>query len=158
MPVRLSSFLDPTRVNLALQGDTHDAVLREIAGLLQGHPDVTNFEGFFTELMAREQLDTTCLGHAIALPHARTLHVNRIVLAVGRHPTGVRFAHGPADVRLIFVLGTPRANPADYLLLVSTLCKIINISEHRDALLHAATPAAFIAAVAVAENKLLAAR
>jgi len=154
MPGRLSSLLDPSRLNLDLQGNTHDGVLREVAGMLQSHPEVTNFDGFFTELMAREKLDTTYLGHAIALPHARTTHVNRIVLAVGRHPTGVHFGNCNQDVRLLFVLGTPRSNPTDYLMVVSALCKIINSAENRETLLRAATKEDFINAVIVAEKKL----
>jgi len=154
MPGRLSSLLDPSRLNLDLQGNTHDGVLREVAGMLQSHPEVTNFDGFFTELMAREKLDTTYLGHAIALPHARTTHVNRIVLAVGRHPTGVHFENCNQDVRLLFVLGTPRSNPTDYLMVVSALCKIINSAENRETLLRAATKEDFINAVIVAEKKL----
>ena len=154
MPGRLSSLLDPSRVNLDVQGDTHETALREVARLLQGHPEVTDFEGFFTELMAREQLDTTYLGNAIALPHARTEHVNRIVLAVGRHTQGVHFENCQQNVRLLFVLGTPRSNPTDYLMLVSTLCKIVNSAETREALMQAATPEAFIAAVVAAEEQL----
>lgn len=154
MPGRLSSLLDPSRLNLDLQGNTHDDVLREVAGMLQTHPEVTNFDGFFTELMAREKLDTTYLGHAIALPHARTTHVNRIVLAVGRHSTGVRFENCQQDVRLLFVLGTPRSNPTDYLMVVSALCKIINSAENRETLFKAATAEEFIAAIVAAEQKL----
>ncbi|MCC6415125.1 MAG: PTS sugar transporter subunit IIA [Opitutaceae bacterium] len=154
MPGRLSSLLDPARVALALQGSTHDDALRETAELLRGHPDVADFDGFFAELKAREQLDTTYLGNAIALPHARTQHVNRIVLAVGRHADGVRFENCQQDVRLLFVLGTPRSNPTDYLMLVSALCKIVNVPENRDALLQAATAEQFIAAVIAAEGKL----
>jgi mannitol/fructose-specific phosphotransferase system IIA component (Ntr-type) len=154
MPCRLSSLLDPSRLNLELQGNTHEAVVREVAGMLQTHPEVTSFDGFFTELMAREQLDTTYLGNAIALPHARTEHVNRIVLAVGRHPTGVHFDNCQQTVRLLFVLGTPRSNPTDYLMVVSSLCKIVNSAETREALLQASTADEFIAAVMAAEEKL----
>jgi mannitol/fructose-specific phosphotransferase system IIA component (Ntr-type) len=154
MPGRLSSLLDPSRVALGLTGDTHEAAVREVAGLLRGHPDVTDFEGFYTELMAREALDTTFLGNAIALPHARTRDVKRIVLAVGRLATGVHFANCQQDVRLLFVLGTPKSNPTDYLMVVSTLCKIVNDPANREALLQAKTPDAFIAAVIAAEAKL----
>lgn len=154
MPGRLSSLLDASRINLAVRGDSHDAVLREVAGLLQGHSDVTDFDAFFAELMAREQLDTTYLGHAIALPHARTQHVERIVLAIGRHATGVHFANCQQDVRMLFVLGTPRSNPTDYLKVVSALCKIINVPDNRATLLRATTVDEFIATIVAAEEKL----
>lgn len=157
MPGRLSALLDPSRLNLDVQGTTHEAVVREVAGLLRGHPGVTDFEGFYTELMEREKLDTTYLGNAIALPHARTRHVDGIVLAVGRSPAGVYFENCQQTVKLVFVLGTPRSNPTDYLMVVSTLCKIFNVPANREALQQAATKEEFIHALVSAEESLLAA-
>jgi len=156
MAGRLSSLLDPTRISLHVASAKRTAALNEVARLLEGHPGVTSFQGFYNELLARERLDTTCLGNEIALPHARTEHVTEIVVAVGRSDTGVHFENGNQNVRLMFVLGTPKSNPGDYLQIVSALCKILKEASNREALLQAATPAEFIAAVVAAEDRLLA--
>jgi mannitol/fructose-specific phosphotransferase system IIA component (Ntr-type) len=156
MAGRLSSLLDPTRITLHVTSAKRTAALNEVARLLEGHAGVTNFQGFYNELLARERLDTTCLGNEIALPHARTEHVTEIVVAVGRSDAGVHFENGNQNVRLMFVLGTPKSNPGDYLQVVSALCKILKEAVNREALLHAATPADFIAAVIAAEDRLLA--
>jgi mannitol/fructose-specific phosphotransferase system IIA component (Ntr-type) len=156
MAGRLSSLLDPTRITLHVTSAKRTAALNEVARLLEGHAGVTNFHGFYNELLARERLDTTCLGNEIALPHARTEHVNEIVVAVGRSDAGVHFENGNQNVRLMFVLGTPKSNPGDYLQVVSALCKILKEASNREALLQATTPAGFIAAVVAAEDRLLA--
>lgn len=156
MAGRLSSLLDPTRITLHVTSAKRTAALNEVARLLDGHAGVTNFQGFYNELLARERLDTTCLGNEIALPHARTEHVTEIVVAVGRSDAGVHFENGNQNVRLMFVLGTPKSNPGDYLQVVSALCKILKEAVNREALLQAATPADFIAAVIAAEDRLLA--
>ena len=96
------------------------------------------------------------MGNEIALPHARTEHVTEIVVAVGRSEAGVHFENGNQNVRLMFVLGTPKSNPGDYLQVVSVLCKILKEASNREALLQATTPAEFIAAVVAAEDRLLA--
>ena len=57
MASRLSTLLDPTRINLNVQSGDHTAALQTVADLLVSHPDVTNYDGFFDELLAREQLD-----------------------------------------------------------------------------------------------------
>lgn len=154
MASRLSQLLDPSRITLHLQCGKRTSALNEVARLLESHPQVTNFQGFYNELLARERVDTTCLGNGIALPHARTEHVQKIVLAVGRHDDGVLFENGNQTVKLLFVLGTPKSNPTDYLMVVSSLCKILKDSANREALMSATTPEAFIQAVLTAENRL----
>jgi mannitol/fructose-specific phosphotransferase system IIA component (Ntr-type) len=155
MAARLSQLLHPARIQLNLQSNKRTAALHEVARLLETHPDVVNFQGFYNELLARERLDTTCLGNEIALPHARTEHVKSLVLAVGRSPGGVFFENSNQTVRLLFVLGTPKSNPGDYLMLVGALCRLIKDDVNRDALLAAPTPEAFIATVVDLETRVL---
>jgi mannitol/fructose-specific phosphotransferase system IIA component (Ntr-type) len=140
MAGRISQLLDPARIALQVQSPKRTVALNEVARLLDGHPEVTNFQGFYNELLARERLDTTCLGNEIALPHARTEHVKAIVMAVGRSTEGVHFENGNQTVKLLFVLATPKSNPTDYLQVVSALCKLLKDTANRDALMAAATP------------------
>ncbi len=154
MAGRITSLLDPSRVALSLKSSKRTAALNEVARLLEGHADVANFSGFYDELLARDRLDTTCLGNGVALPHARTEHVKKIVMAVGRSDTGVPFDSNGEIVRLFFVLGTPKTKPGDYLAVVSALCKILKDPADRATFLNASTPDAFIAAIAAAEAKL----
>lgn len=155
MAGRLSSLLDPSRIRLQVQSNKRTVALNEVARLLDGHADVTNYQGFYNELLARERLDTTCLGNEIALPHARTEHVQKIVMAVGRSDAGVLFENSNQTVKLLFVLGTPKSNPTDYLQVVSALCKVFKDPANRDALMSASTPEAFIQAITQAEERLL---
>jgi mannitol/fructose-specific phosphotransferase system IIA component (Ntr-type) len=155
MAIRLSKFLDPARISLALQATARAAALAEAAGLLAGHPDVVSFDGFYQELLARDRLETTNLANGVALPHARTEFVRNIVVAVGRSDAGIRYDDSPPPVRLLFVLGTPKSNPSDYLALVGSLCRLIKDTAHRDALLAAPSPEAFVATVVDLENKIL---
>jgi len=155
MATRLSSLLVPEHINLAVQGTKRTAALQEVAKQLETDANVANFPGFYNELLARERLDTTCLGNEVALPHARTEHVKKIVLAVGRSTNGVLFENGNQNVKLMFVLGTPKNNPTDYLILVGALCRLIKDESSRAALMAAATPADFIQTVIELENKIL---
>lgn len=155
MATRLSSLLVPEHINLAVQGTKRTAALQEVAKLLETDANVVNFSGFYNELLARERLDTTCLGNEVALPHARTEHVKKIVLAVGRSTNGVLFENGNQTVKLMFVLGTPKNNPTDYLILVGALCRLIKDESSRASLMAAATPDEFIKTVLDLENKLL---
>jgi mannitol/fructose-specific phosphotransferase system IIA component (Ntr-type) len=117
----LAPLLVSARINLEVQSTQCADALYEVARLLDGHPDVTDFPGFYSELLARERLDPTCLGNEIALPHARTEHVTRIVMAIGRSHRGVYYENSDQTVRLILVLGIPKSNDGGYLQVVSTL-------------------------------------
>jgi mannitol/fructose-specific phosphotransferase system IIA component (Ntr-type) len=156
MPGRLSQLLDPSRILLQVQNTKRTGALNEVARQLALHSEVTNFDGFYQELLARERLDTTYLGNEIALPHARTEHVKSIVLAVGRSDAGIHFENCNQTVRLMFVLGTPKSNPTDYLMVVSSLCKILKEPANRETLMTAATPELFASALLAAEAKLFA--
>jgi mannitol/fructose-specific phosphotransferase system IIA component (Ntr-type) len=154
MAGKITSLLEPARIALHVQSTKRTAALNEIARLLDGHPEVANFGSFYDELLARDRLDTTCLGNGVALPHARTEHVKKIVLAVGRSDSGIPFDANGEIVRLFFVLGTPKTKPGDYLAVVSALCKILKDPADRASFLNASTPEDFIAAIAAAEAKL----
>jgi mannitol/fructose-specific phosphotransferase system IIA component (Ntr-type) len=154
MPGRFSQLLDPARVNLHVTSTKRTAALHEVARQLTNHPDVVNFDGFYNELLARDRLDTTSLGHGFAVPHARTEHVKEIVLAVGRSDAGISFTEGDT-VKILFMLGTPKSRPGDYLQVLSTLCRLLKDPANREAFLTAATPEAFVTVVINAEAKLL---
>jgi len=153
---KITPLLDPARIALHLKSTKRTAALNEIAQLLSVHPLVTNFDGFYAELLARDRLDTTCLGNGVALPHARTEHVKEIVLAVGRSDAGIVVDGESEPVRLFFVLGTPKTQPGDYLAVVSALCRILRAAPTREALLAAGTPEDFIGVIRTAEEKLAA--
>ena len=154
MAGKISSLLHPSCIVLNVSGTKRTAALHDVARLLDGHPDVANFAGFYEELLARDRLDTTCLGNGVALPHARTEHVKKIVMAVGRSDAGIPFDDKGEIVKLFFVLGTPKSKPGDYLAVVSALCKLLRDPADRAAFLAAPTPEAFIVAIAAAETRL----
>ena len=154
MAGKISSLLQPSHIVLGVTGAKRTTALNDIARRLEGHPDVANFAGFYDELLARDRLDTTCLGNGVALPHARTEHVKKIVMAAGRSDAGIPFDDKGEIVKLIFVLGTPKSKPGDYLAIVSALCKLLRDPADRAALLAAPTPEAFIAAIAATEARL----
>lgn len=154
MAGKFTSLLDPARILLQVQSTTRVAALEEIGKSLDGNPDVTDYRGFFEELLARDRLDTTTLGNGVALPHARTKYVKRIVLAVGRSEAGVPFEPDGELVKLMFVLGTPKTKPGDYLAVVSTLCKLLRDPADRKTLLEAQSPEAFITALSAIETRL----
>lgn len=155
MPVRLAQLLHPSRILLQVQQTKRTAAINEVARLLEGHPEITDYPHFYNELLARERLDPTCIGNEVALPHARTEHAKAIVLAIGRSPGGVYFENCKQTVRFVFVVATPKSQPGNYLALVGTLCRVLKEQSVRDSLMTAQTPEDFIRVLVEAEDRLL---
>jgi mannitol/fructose-specific phosphotransferase system IIA component (Ntr-type) len=151
----ISRLLDPSRILLKVQSTRRIDALHEVAQLLRGHSDVTDYDGFYRDLLARDELDTTCLGNGLAMPHARTDHVKSILMAVGRSEPGILFDQDQEDVRLMFMLATPRSKPGDYLQVLGAFCKLLKDDANHLAFLAAATPEEFMRAVVAAEEKRL---
>lgn len=85
----LRDFLTSERVDLHLDGSTRDEILDSLVNLL-GLDDRSRATLART-LRRRENLGSTGIGKGIAIPHCRSLVVNRLHLAYGRHPRGVDF-------------------------------------------------------------------
>lgn len=133
----ISSLLPPAQIVPALVSSKRTAAIHEVASLLQAHPSVTGFQGFYNDLLARDRLDTTCLGNGIALPHARTDHVKHLVAALGVSKEGVPFENNGQRIQLLFVIGVPKTMAADYLATVSAICRLLREEKNRQRLLEA---------------------
>jgi mannitol/fructose-specific phosphotransferase system IIA component (Ntr-type) len=150
--VRLAEVLDPSLVLLDIQHTRRTAAIHEVARQLDGHPGLLDYAAFYQELLARERLDPTFIGHESALPHARSEHARSTLLAVGRSREGVWFENCNQQVKLVFVLAVPKSRPADYLALVSTLCRLLKEGTLRTALLEAPSATEFVRLLSVAEE------
>ncbi len=85
----IRDYLSAQRINLDLEGDTKEEVLRALLALL--HLGDRSLVTLLRTLRRRENLGSTGIGGGIAIPHCRSLVVNRLHLAYGRRPGGVDF-------------------------------------------------------------------
>ena len=150
--MQISSLLKPEQIKLELDQTKRCNAINEVAQLLQSNPNVTNFAGFYEELLARERIESTCLGNEIAFPHARTDSLKGMVLAIGRSTQGVWFENSSQNVKLIFVIGTPKRMVTDYLSVVGGLARLLKDASTREKLVSAATLDEFIATLTKAES------
>ncbi len=150
---KVASLLRPETIDLNIQARKKTDALREVAILLQRGGCVTNFDAFFQEILEREHVSNTALGHDVAIPHARTEQCTEILIAVGRSAEGVDFeAKDTQPVRLIFLIGTPKQMVTEYLRVVGNLARLLRQDQLRQTLLDAPDAAAFIRLIDQAES------
>jgi mannitol/fructose-specific phosphotransferase system IIA component (Ntr-type) len=87
--VQLKEFFDKEAVELQIRADNKDDILRELIGLLR--LDEKSEGILFKMLKRRENLGSTGVGRGIAIPHCRSLVVNKLRVAFGRKPEGVEY-------------------------------------------------------------------
>jgi mannitol/fructose-specific phosphotransferase system IIA component (Ntr-type) len=104
--MELREFLAEDAIQLDLKGESKDEILKELIALLG--VDEKSQGILFKMLKRRENLGSTGIGKSIAIPHCRSLVVNRLRLAFGRKPAGVEFkAIDDQPVNYFFLIVAP---------------------------------------------------
>ena len=107
--MRLRDFLDPSSISLDLQAPSKDLVLDEMVALLR--LDERSTLQVSRLLKRREALVSTGVGRGFALPHCRSLALNRLRLGFGLHRAGIDYA--AVDQRPVHVLFLIVAPPTE---------------------------------------------
>ena len=127
--MRLADFIEPSSVSFDLPGEDREAAFAHLVGLLglTDKPTTT----VLRQLMRRELLGSTGYGQGIAIPHCRTLAVNRLRLAFGLHRQGVDMnAMDGRPVRVFFLIVAPPIEVSNqYLPLLGRIAQLVREPE-----------------------------
>lgn len=127
--MQLREFLSEDAINLHLQSTTKDAVLEELVGLLK--LDEKSDAMLYKMLKRRETLGSTGIGQNIAIPHCRSLVVDRLRVAFARKLEGIDFgAIDGKPVHYFFLIVAPPLEVSNQYLPV--LGKIAQFAKESD--------------------------
>jgi len=127
--MELREFFSEDVVKLELESDTKDEILKEMISLLG--VDEKSESILYKMLKRRENLGSTGIGKGIAIPHCRSLVVNRLRVAFGRKPSGIDYrAIDEQPVQYIFLIVAPPLEVSNQYLPV--LGKIAQFSKEAD--------------------------
>jgi mannitol/fructose-specific phosphotransferase system IIA component (Ntr-type) len=87
--MRLRDFFSPDAITFKLRGGSKEEVLAELVGLLK--LDERSSGTLLRIIQRRENLGSTGIGRGIAIPHCRSLAVNRLRLAFGHRDEGIDY-------------------------------------------------------------------
>ncbi len=104
--MQLREFFAADAIALELKGTDKDSILKELIALFQ--LDDKSEAMLYKMLKRRENLGSTGIGRGIAIPHCRSLVVNRLRVAFGRKSDGVDFrAIDEKPVHFFFLIVAP---------------------------------------------------
>jgi mannitol/fructose-specific phosphotransferase system IIA component (Ntr-type) len=134
--LRSAMFVNPVRAR------TETEAIDELLASLRNQPDVIDANALRTAVLQRQKVDPPILPMGVAFPHARTDSVRALVLAIGTCPEPVVF--GDTPVRLILLIGVPKAAIAEYLDLTSFLARHLRNRPVIDRLMEATNMSEFL--------------
>ena len=142
--MELREFFNEDAIQLDLKGESKDDILKELIGLLR--LDDKNQATLFKMLKRRENLGSTGIGRQIAIPHCRSLVVNKLRVAFGRKRSGVDFrAIDEKPVKFFFLIVAPPLEVSNqYLPVLGKIAQFAKEPEVTDRLAKLKTPAEFL--------------
>jgi|UniRef100_A0A7V6CMS0 mannitol/fructose-specific phosphotransferase system IIA component (Ntr-type) len=145
-------LLRPERINLDLKNKKKVGVLKELVKMIKGEED----EKLVETLLKREELGSTGIGKGIAIPHCRSLLVDKLEVAVGYSKGGVDFdALDKKPVHLFFLIVAPPHDVGNqYLLTLGRVAEICQQLTKKRKLVVPDTPQEFIKMIKEIEEKI----
>jgi len=124
---------DPALFLPNLSSSDKDGVLSELVTCVAGCGLVRDANPLLEMLKSRERLGSTGIGHGIAVPHGRSLAVQRLVAGFARHPSGVPWGAVDGEpVRMVFlILAPPLEQPNLYLPFLGRVVESVHEPERR---------------------------
>ncbi|NIM59492.1 MAG: PTS transporter subunit EIIA [Candidatus Aminicenantes bacterium] len=86
-----SDFLQPSQIIFNLKAKDGIRAIEELLDVLVKQKLIKNKKVVLTRIIDRERLESTALGHNVALPHARVDTNGEIAVAVGKSKEGINF-------------------------------------------------------------------
>ena len=123
----LTDYIHPELLTADLAGNTKQAVLDELLGMLDRAGAIRDLDMARQAVFAREEQMSTGMEAGIAIPHGRTDAVDSLVCAVGVKRGGVEF--GSVDgkaTRIIVMALTPPTGTDPYLQLAAAMIGVLD--------------------------------
>ena len=139
----LGSLIRPQLIFADLPAADRSEVLRAFADRVAAQGLVKSGADLYQKLWEREQLGSTGIGAAIAIPHCKLPGLEHGIVAVGLVPAGVDF--GAADgrpVQALFLVISPSGAPAEHLQTLAAISRWLRADAHAEKLAALGEPAA----------------
>ena len=109
--MNVSEVLKKERIDLHLEAKTKDEALKKLTEKLFECGALSDKDGFYSDVLAREKISTTGIGSGIAIPHGKSSGVKETTVAIGRLENDVEWESvDDMPVRLVVLLAV---NDAD---------------------------------------------
>jgi len=138
--VKLAELFNEHSVMLDMEPVAKDDLLELILEDLNGKGLISRYDYALRDVLEREKVMSTGIGNGVAIPHAYTDGVDRLVAGFYRTRQGVDFAAlDGEDVDLFFIILGPKASRRDHIKVLAKISRLLNHEEFRKELRESAS-------------------
>jgi len=138
--MKIMEFLSKKAVVMDIKSTKKEEVLAELADALISAGDIEKRcrAKLIEALMAREALGSTAIGQGVAIPHAKSDCVDRLIAAFGLCKRGVDFDSLDGEpAYLFFLLVAPQDSAGPHLKALARISRLLKDKYFRDSLCQA---------------------
>lgn len=138
--MKFAESLQPACVKVPLQAASKPAAIRELVELLARAGILSDAEAVYQAVWQRESRGSTGIGMGLAVPHAKTLAVKDLYMAVGKPAEPIDFASRDSQpVNLIVLLVSPPDQIAPHIQTLARISRLMCTPPIREAIDRATT-------------------
>jgi fructose-specific phosphotransferase system IIA component len=150
----LTEILNENAIEVNLKAREKEEALAEMVDILARGWEVKDKEAVLKDIKAREELMSTGIGHGVAIPHARSSGVNRVLAAFGKSEKGLNFnALDKKPVYLLFLLVASEDSSNSHIRILARISRLLKHNYFRELLKEAKTPAEILSLIKKEEAK-----
>ncbi|TAK03389.1 PTS sugar transporter subunit IIA [bacterium] len=130
--MKITDFLDTSRVIPDLKGRDKNGVLKEMADWMASQDPSVDAKKLLAVLLERERVSTTAIGEGVAIPHGKMPRVKRVSGVFARSLQGVDFDSLDGGLtHLFFLLVAPEDSAADHLKALARISRLLKDTAFR---------------------------
>ncbi len=154
--MNITELINKNTIKIDCTFQNKDEVINDLSYLLYQNAIVNSIDGFIAAVKERESQTTTAVGFGIAIPHARSKHVLKPGIAIGRSEMFFWDGENNQEVNLIFLLAVPeQIEYPEYMKMLASISRMLVHQRFRNALLQASTIDEFITEISDGERFLV---
>jgi len=135
--MQIMDFLSKKAIALDIKSTKKEDAIKELVDVLLNSGDIEKRcrNKLIESLMARESLGSTAIGQGIAIPHAKSDSVDKLVAAFGLSKKGVDFDSLDGEPAYIFfLLVAPQDSAGPHLKALARISRLLKDKYFRDSL------------------------
>ncbi|RKY34524.1 MAG: PTS sugar transporter subunit IIA [Candidatus Omnitrophota bacterium] len=133
--MKIMDFLHHRAVTTDIKAKTKKEIIAELLDLLVNAGVIRNKDVLYKVLLEREALGSTGIGQGVAIPHAKSDGVKKLVAAFGISKEGVDFASLDGEpVYIFFLIAAPDDCAGPHLKALARISRILKDKCVRDLL------------------------
>ena len=133
--MKIMDFLSKKAITTDVKSAKKEDVIKELVDILieAGDVEKRHRNKLIEALMARESLGSTAIGQGIAIPHAKSDSVGKLVAAFGLSKKGVDFDSLDGElVNIFFLLLAPQDSAGPHLKALARISRLLKDKYFRD--------------------------